>query len=59
MDTDSEALEARALGLRYLEDGTQEDLLLVPADPDKDQEGQYTQCLFTCTPQDHHPLQKV
>lgn len=42
----------------YLQDGTKEGFLLVPADSDEYQEGQDPQRFFTCAPQNYHPLRK-
>lgn len=50
--------QGKTWGHRYLEDGAQEDILLVPADLDEDHKGQHPQCLLTSAPQDHHPLWK-
>lgn len=42
----------------YLQDGTKEGFLLVPANSNEYQEGQDPQRFFTCAPQNHHPLKK-
>lgn len=42
----------------YLQDGTKEGFLLVPADFDEYQEGQDPQRFFTRAPQNYHPLRK-
>lgn len=42
----------------YLQDGTKEGFLLVPADSNEYQEGQDPQRFFTRAPQNHHPLKK-
>lgn len=42
----------------YLQDGTKEGFLLVPANSNEYQEGQDPQRFFTRAPQNHHPLKK-